>query len=58
MKILKKPSCSIRTDGRTDGHDEGKSAISQFCERTQKFTRCPERNPSRAASSTERNDDV
>ena len=27
------PSCSIRTDARTDGHDELNSRFSQFCER-------------------------
>jgi hypothetical protein len=27
------PSCSIRKEGRTDGHDEGTRRSSQFCER-------------------------
>ena len=27
------PSCSMRTDGRTDRHDEANSIFSQFCER-------------------------
>jgi len=27
------PSCSMRTDGQTDGHNEANSRFSQFCER-------------------------
>ena len=27
------PSCSMRTDGRTDRHDEADSCFSQFCKR-------------------------
>jgi len=28
------PSCSMRTDGQTEGHDEANSRFSQFCERS------------------------
>jgi hypothetical protein len=31
-----KPSCSMRTDGQTDRHDEANSRFSQFCKRAQK----------------------
>jgi len=27
------PTCSMRTEGRTDGHNEANSRFSQFCER-------------------------
>jgi len=30
------PSCSLRTDGRTDGHDKANSRFSQFCENRQR----------------------
>jgi len=30
--IQRKPSCSMRTDGRTDGYDEANSRFSRFCE--------------------------
>jgi len=35
------PSCCLRTDGRTDRHDETNSRLSQFCKRAKnpKFTR-------------------
>jgi len=26
------PSCPMRTDGQTDGHDEANSRFSKFCE--------------------------
>ena len=32
------PSCSIRTDGRWDRHDEAKSSFSQLCEKRLKIT--------------------
>ena len=31
------PSCSTRTDGRTDRHDKAISRFSQFCTRAEKF---------------------
>jgi len=31
--VLWKPNCSVRTDGRTDGHDKANILSSQFCER-------------------------
>ena len=31
------PSCSIRTDGRTDTHDKANSRFAQFCERASKL---------------------
>ena len=34
-----KPSCSMRTDRRTDKCNEAKSGFSQFCERAEKQTR-------------------
>jgi len=30
--VQREPSCSMRTDGRIDRHDENNNCFSQFCE--------------------------